>query len=216
MKHGAITRCALTALFLLSALGVSTGCSLLGTGPSDPEGLPHAGVGPYRDLTPAETNLSRAGVPVLLRGTAAERPMMAGLHLFYAGASTRIEEPDAGMPDAGEDLDAGVADAGEMLDAGVADAGPPEMPGEDVDWDAFDEGRRIFRSAPRDSDWGFDTGSAVLTVPTGKAATSPSRGRSRPTMARCSTTPRPAASASRAPAASTDRSPASGPRRSSA
>lgn len=168
MKH--LRETALVSLFAFSALGVSTGCSLLGTEAGVPEGLPHAGVGPYRDLTPAETNLSRAGVPVLLRGTAAERPMMGGLHLFYAGASTRIEEPDAGMPDGGMDLDAGMdVDAGEPLDAGVPDAGPPVMPSDDVDWAAFEQGRRIFRSAPRPNDWGFDTGTAVLTPEGGPA-----------------------------------------------
>jgi hypothetical protein len=166
MKH--LHHAGLASLFALSALGVSTGCSLLGTQGGVPEGLPHAGVGPYRDLTPAETNLSRAGVPVLLRSTASERPMMGGLHLFYAAASSRIEEPDAGMPDAGEPLDAGVLDAS-VPDAGVPDAGPPVMPSDDVDWAAFDEGRRIFRSAPRDSDWGFDTGTAVLTPEGGPA-----------------------------------------------
>jgi len=196
--HLAAHPIALASLFALSALGVSTGCSLLGTAAGVPEGLPHAGVGPYRDLTPAETNLSRAGVPVLLRGMASERPMLGGLHLFYAAASTRIEEPDAGVPDAGEPLDAGDLDAGDLdagdldagdldagdldagdldagdqdagvRDAGVRDAGPPVMPSDDVDWSAFDEGRRIFRSPPRENDWGFDGGTAVLTPEGGPA-----------------------------------------------
>ena len=46
---------------LASALVGAAGCSLLGTGPGQPEGLPHNGVGPYRDLTPDESGNSRPG-----------------------------------------------------------------------------------------------------------------------------------------------------------
>jgi len=151
---------------LASALVGAAGCSLLGTGPGQPEGLPHNGVGPYRDLTPDESGNSRPGVAVLHRTIALERGMEGGLHLFYSGAALPAASSDAGVPDAGTD-DAGSSDAGSS-DAGVSDAGT-EMPSSEVDWAALPEGRRIFRSAPREEDWGYDAGSVVLAPEGGPA-----------------------------------------------
>lgn len=148
------------------AAGVTlgTGCSLLGTPASSPDGLPHAGVGPYRDLTTTENGLTRPGAAVLLRNIASERPMQADLHLFYAAASTAMPDLDAGVPDAGME-----SDAGEPLDAGAVDAGPePEVPSE-IDWDALAEGRRIYRSAPSEENWGFFPGTVVLAPEGGPA-----------------------------------------------
>jgi len=146
---------------LACAIVGSAGCSLLGTGPGQPEGLPHNGTGPFRDLTPDESGNSRPGVAVLHRTVALERGMEGGLHLFYSGATLPAASADAGVPDAGID-DAGVPDAG------VPDAGP-EAPSPEVDWAALPEGRRIFRSAPRDDDWGYDAGSVVLAPEGGPA-----------------------------------------------
>lgn len=149
------------SISLACVLGASAGCSLLGTGPGQPEGLPHNGVGPYRDLTPEESGISRPGVVVLHRTVAVERAMEGSLYLFYAGAMLPTATMDAGVEDAG------VEDAG-ASDAGVADAGP-EMPSPEVDWAALPEGRRIFRSAPHEDDWGYDAGSVVLAPEGGPA-----------------------------------------------
>jgi hypothetical protein len=154
---------------------IGAGCSLLGTAAGVPEGLPHAGVGPYRDLLSSESGLAAPGIPVSLRNIAAERPMQAGLHLFYAGAAIGTPMPDAGMPDAGPldggdldagSVDAGVADAGS--DAGRMDAGVVEV-SDDVDWSRFPETRRIYRSPPRQANWGYDPGSVVLAPEGGPA-----------------------------------------------
>lgn len=145
-------------LALGTSLGAATGCSLLGTPASEPEGLPHNGVGPFRDLTPQESGLSREGVVVLHRGLLLERPMEGGRHLFYAGAAVRDEMP----------VDAGVDDAG-LADAGVPDAGGDAGTPTEIDWTRSDEGRRIYRSAPRDDDWGFVAGSVVLAPEGGPA-----------------------------------------------
>jgi hypothetical protein len=171
----AITVSIATSTLLACGLMLGTGCSLLGTPASSPDGLPHAGVGPFRDLTTTENGLTRPGAAVLLRNVAGERPMQAGLHLFYAAASTEV--PDAGVPDAGTDdagaddggVDGGALDAGEPLDAGPIDAGPePEIP-DDIDWDALAEGRRIYRSPPSEENWGFFPGTVVLAPEGGPA-----------------------------------------------
>ena len=170
------SRALFTSSFTVLACGLwlGTGCSLLGTPASSPDGLPHAGVGPFRDLTTTENGLIRPGAAVLLPNRAAERPMQAELHLFYAAASTAMPDagvPDAGMPDAG---DAGDTDAGELADAGVVDAGrvdagmEPEIPDE-IDWDALPEGRRIYRSVPSEENWGFFPGEVVLAPEGGPA-----------------------------------------------
>jgi hypothetical protein len=151
-------RLSVWVLSLACALGVSAGCSLLGTGPGEPQGLPHNGIGPFRDLTSEESGISRPGVVVLHRTVAVERAMEGGLHLFYAGATLPTATPDAGVPDAGG-LDAGTTDAG-VPDAGVA---------RETDWASLPEGRRIFRSAPHEDDWGYDAGSVVLAPEGGPA-----------------------------------------------
>lgn len=145
----------------LALLGAA--CSAIGSGPGQPEGLPHGGTGPFRLLTAAETLISPtpSGSTVNDRERGIENGMAAGGHLFYAGAAPlEIEEPDAGMPDGGVD-DGGVAEDAGVPDAGAIDGGPTGPL--EVDWSLF-EARRIYRSAPRAEGLGFDAGDEVLAA----------------------------------------------------
>lgn len=160
----------LVAISLAVTQLASAGCSTLGTEGGTPEGLPHGGTGPYRDLETPETRLATVGLAVLPGEVAVDRGMVAGLHLFYAGAPP-MAPVDAGMPDAGVPDDAAVLDdAGDPLDAGVVvdagepDAGPPETG--DVPWDEL-QPRRIYRSAPTDSSWGYPSGMVVFEADEG-------------------------------------------------
>src|SRR5690606_23179062 len=94
MRRGIITA-------LLALLGAA--CSAIGSGPGQPEGLPHGGTGPFRLLTAAETMVppTPSGSTVNDRDRGIENGMAAGGHLFYAAAEPLdLEEPDAGVADA--------------------------------------------------------------------------------------------------------------------
>lgn len=163
---------ALVALF-------GAACSTLGSGPSQPEGLPHGGTGPFRLATADEVDVppTPGGSTLFDRDRGVDNGMVAEGHLFYGGAvPLPVEEPDAGMPDAGMPDDGGVPDDAGAEDAGAEDAGAEDAGVEDagmpdagpsgpfeVDWSAF-EARRIYRSAPRAEGLGFDAGSEVLVA----------------------------------------------------
>jgi hypothetical protein len=138
---------------MIAMAGLLGACGTLGSGPSEPEGLPHGGVGPFRLLSADEIGVPPppAGATLLERERAIESGMVAGGHLFYAAAPPRRPAPptDGGKPDAGSP-DAGTPDAGRA---------PP-----DVDWSQY-EPRRIYRSPPRGGgELGFDAGSEILAA----------------------------------------------------
>ncbi|MDW8246340.1 MAG: hypothetical protein RMJ84_07170 [Sandaracinaceae bacterium] len=77
------------------ALGVSmalAGCATLATPGASPEGLPHNGTGPFRDLESEETGLAIGGVAIFLSAASAESGMVAqDGALWYAAAP--LEDP---------------------------------------------------------------------------------------------------------------------------
>lgn len=164
------------ALTLTLALSTSMGCSTLGTPGGVPEGLPHGGTGPFRDLRTSETRLGRAGTAVLPGDVAVERATFGGLHLFYAAAAP-LPAPDAGPPDAGP-VDAGSFDGGRMDggsedaaldDAGTAndagaidDAGPADDAGSSAD--AGPDAGPIDDAGPDDAGPGADAGPPAPAV----------------------------------------------------
>ncbi len=168
-----MTKSRRTMLRLAMAFALA-GCSTLGTGPGQPEGLPHGGTGPFRLLTADEVDVPGvpAGQTLFDRSHAVEGGMVASGHLFYTGALVPPPSRDAGMldPDAGPPGDAGMLDpdAGFSGDAGVLalDAGTsPDAPRLPVPaWSAF-AARGILRSPPRaNGQRGFDEGTPALTA----------------------------------------------------
>lgn len=139
------------ALPIATAL-VLGACSTLGTGSSQPSGLPHGGVGPFRILDAEEIGFAGTPAGSVIRETRSiESGMVAGAHLFYAGARPLAAPPDAGIADGG------------TPDAGPADGAPPNAP-ELPDWSGH-EPREILRSAPREGEpHAFDPGEPVLSA----------------------------------------------------
>lgn len=145
----ATTRPLLLALGLLLA-AIAPACATLGTKGGDPEGLPHNGTGPFRDLTTAETGISSPrGAALSMRGVTIDSAMVASDgSLFYASA-TALRPPPA---DAGPgDLDGGPPvdepDAGPPT---TPDAGPTSVSFPAPDWSTHTP-RTISRSAPREA-----------------------------------------------------------------
>jgi hypothetical protein len=157
--------------------GASLGCSTLGTKGGEPEGIPHNGTGPYRDLDVNETMVRTPRSAALsLTNESMDSAMVArDGSLFYGSAEVLpVMRPDAGMPDAAMSDDAGMLeDAGPLdaatlpdafvsPDAGVPDAGPPgPVRFASPDW-AQHRARRISRSPARAGNPGFDQGTVVL------------------------------------------------------
>lgn len=125
---------------LVWALGA---CSTIGSGPSQPEGLPHGGQGPFRLLSADELDVppTPPGSTLFDRERGIENGMVADRHLFYGGA----EMLPVDMGDGGVDRDGGMA-------------GPLEL---DV---SLFEAWRIYRSRPRAEGIGFDSGEEVLVA----------------------------------------------------
>jgi hypothetical protein len=151
----------------------ATGCSTLGSSGGSPEGLPHNGTGPYRDLDDEETGVRPANRAIAIGNASIESAMVASDgSLFYASAPVMGRPmPDAGPPgdDAGP-IDAGlVADSGPPDAGSMPDAGPSAPSFAAPDWTAHGA-RTISRSAPREAmglsfttrSPGFDVGTAVL------------------------------------------------------
>lgn len=144
-----------SALASLASTTLAPGCATLGGTAGEPEGLPHNGTGPFRDLDPDETNVrSPRGAALAIGGVTIDSAMVASDgSLFYAGAMAMARPmPDAGMPqDAGVPTDAGVVDdSGVVADAAVPttpDAGPAPATFAAPDWSAH-AARSISRSAP--------------------------------------------------------------------
>ncbi len=128
---------------LLAFMWMLSACSTIGSAPSQPEGLPHGGQGPFRLLTADEVDVppTPPGSTIFNREHGIENGMVASRHLFYGGAKALpMEASDGGMSSG--------------IDAGVA-------PSLEIDWTLF-EARRIYRSRPRAEGFGFDGGDEVL------------------------------------------------------
>ncbi|GAB4215902.1 MAG: hypothetical protein OHK0013_41870 [Sandaracinaceae bacterium] len=158
---------------LVALSGACLGCSTLGTKGGEPEGLPHNGTGPYRDLDPDETMVRTPRSAALsLTNESMDTAMVArDGSLFYGSAELLpAMRPDAGMPDAtmgmpddaGPDDAAAPSDAFVPNDAGAPDAGPPgPVRFAAPDWTQH-RARRISRSPARIGNPGFDRGTVVL------------------------------------------------------
>ena len=129
----------LTTLASAASAALAPGCATLGGTGGEPEGLPHNGTGPFRDLSVAETNVrAPSGAAIAIAGVTFDSAMVASDgSLFYAAAMALPRSmPDAGVPD-----DAGVIDGG----AGSPDAGGSTRRWADPDWTAH-AARTISRS----------------------------------------------------------------------
>ncbi len=131
-----------TTLAAMAGATLSPGCATLGGTPGVPEGLPHNGTGPFRDLDPAETSVrSPRGAAIAIAATTIDSAMVASDgSLFYASAMAMARPtPDAGTEDAGVSDDAGMP----MM----PDAGPAPASFAAPDWTAHGP-RSISRSTP--------------------------------------------------------------------
>ena len=139
----------LTTLASAAGATLAPGCATLGGTAGEPEGLPHNGTGPFRDLSVAETNVrAPSGAAIAIAGVTFDSAMVASDgSLFYAAAMALPRSmPDAGMPD-----DAGVpTDAG----TGAPDAGGSTRRYGEPDWTAH-AARAISRS-PATAAMGLD------------------------------------------------------------
>ncbi len=161
-----MTRVRITLLLLLVALGAActaSGCATLGGDAAEPEGLPHNGTGPFRDLDSDETMVTPGGAALSIANVSMDSAMVASDgSLFYAAARTLPAGP---MPDAGAVDDAGAgSDSGVGSDAGLApDAGGGPLTFAAPDW-ARHQPRTISRSPARAGNPGFDAGSEILAA----------------------------------------------------
>jgi len=150
-------RIALVLTLALGACACVGGCATLGGGGGEPEGLPHNGTGPFRDLDTDETMGTPAGAALSITNVSMDSAMVASDGSLFYGAARTL--PPVAMPDAGVMDDAGVgSDAGGARDAG---GGPPTFVA--PDW-ARHQPRTISRSPARAGNPGFDAGTEILAA----------------------------------------------------